>query len=281
MAHMKRYSVPGFWSVPKKGKIFVVRPSAGPHRKRESIPLQVLLREVLGYAQDAREAREILNSGGVLVDKRVRKEPKHPVGLMDVVEIPEINAHFRMVAGRKGLSAEKIGKEESHVKLCRITGKRNIRGGGFQLSLHDGRNLTIKKNAYKVGDSLLISLPGQDVLKHYGFDRGAKGTIIAGKNIGISGKVKDFIVKKNMLEKSTVTVESGNREIKTLTDYILIGEITKHAADRKPDRKEAKAKKREAVKKKRKERIAKQKKKRGRKKAEKMPSSKKKEAAEA
>jgi len=98
--------------------------------------------------------------------------------------------------------------------------------------------------------------------------------------VGISGKVKDFIVKKNMLEKSTVTIESGNREIKTLTDYILIGEITKHAADKKPDRREAKEKKREAVRKKRKERIVKQKKKRGRKKAEKIKSSKKKESAE-
>ncbi len=276
MAHMKRYSVPGFWPVPKKEKVFVVRPSAGPHGKRESIPLQVLLREVLGYAQDAREVRAILNTGGVLVDKRVRKEPKYPVGLMDVVEMPEINANFRIVAGRKGLSAEKIGKEETHVKLCRITGKRNIRGGGFQLSLHDGRNVTIRKNAYKVGDSLLISLPGQDILKHYGFEKGAKGTIIAGKNIGISGKVKDFIVKKNMLEKSTVTIESDKREIKTLTEYILIGEITKHAEDRKPDKREARQKKKEAVRKKRKERLAKQKKKKGRKRAEKMPSSKKK-----
>ena len=144
------------------------------------------------------------------------------------------------------------------------------------MSLHDGRNVTIRKNAYKVGDSLLISLPGQDILKHYGFEKGAKGTIIAGKNIGISGKVKDFIVKKNMLEKSTVTIESDKREIKTLTEYILIGEITKHAEDRKPDKREARQKKKEAVRKKRKERIAKQKKKKGRKRAEKMPSSKKK-----
>jgi len=143
MAHMKRYSVPGFWPVPKKEKVFVVRPSAGPHGKRECIPLQILLREVLGYAHTTREARVILNSGGVLVDKRVRKEPKYPVGLMDVFEIPEINAHFRIVAGRKGLSADKIGKEDTHVKLCRITGKRNIRGGLFQVSLHDGRNLRI------------------------------------------------------------------------------------------------------------------------------------------
>lgn len=276
MAHMKRYSTPRFWSVPKKERVFVVRPSAGPHGKRDCIPLRVLLREVLGYAQDAREVRSILNSGGVLVDKRVRKDPKYPVGLMDVLELPEINAHFRIVAGRRGLSAEKINKEETHVKLCRITGKRNLRGGGFQISLHDGRNLAIRKNAYVVGDSLLISLPGQEILKHCGFGKGAIGIIIAGKNIGISGKVKDFVVKKNMLEKSTVTIESGNREIKTLTDYILIGEITKHAAEKKTDRKEAKEKKSEAMKKKRKERLAKQKKKKGRKRAEKMPSSKKK-----
>jgi len=280
MAHMKRYSIPRFWSVPKKDDVFVVRPGAGPHGKRECIPIQVLLREILGYAQTAKEARDILNTGGVLVDKRVRKDPKYPVGLMDVLEIPDINAHFRIVVDRHGLSAKKIGKDDAHVKLCRITGKRNIRGGETQISLHDGRNLRIKKNAYRVGDSLMISLPNQDVVKHFKLEKGARGTIIAGKNIGATGKIKDFVVKKNMLEKPTVTIESDKKEINTLTAYILVGEISKHPADKKADRKETRKKKADAVRKKIKDRLAKQKKKKGRKKAEKIPSSKKKESAE-
>jgi len=276
MAHMKRYTIPRFWSVPKKDYVFVVRPSAGPHAKKECIPMQVLLRNVIGYAHTAKEARTILNTGGVLVDKRVRKDPKYPVGLMDVFEIPEINAHFRIVVDKHGLSAKKIGKDETNVKLCRITGKKNIKGGMFQLALHDGRNIAIKKNSYKVGDSLLISLPNQDVVKHFKFEKGVKGTIIAGKNIGATGKIKDFVVKKNMLEKPTVTIDSEKKEINTLTDYILVGEITKHAADKKVDKRDVKTKKTESVKKKRKDKLAKQKKKKGRVRAEKIPSSKKK-----
>lgn len=276
MAHMKRYSAPGFWNVPRKERVFTTAPSPGPHGRKECIPLRVLLREVLGYAHTAREANEILKTGSVLVDKRVRKDPGHPVGLMDVLEFPEGNVHFRVVPDKKGLAVKKIGQDEAHVKLCMITGKRNVRGGLFQLSLHDGRNLLLKKDSYRVGDSLLISLPGQDILKHFGFERGAKATIIAGKNTGFSGKVKEFTEKKNMLEKSTVTMESGNREIKTLRGYILLGEIEKHPHEKKQDRKEAREKKREGVKKKRKDRLAKQKKKKGRTKAEKMPSGKKK-----
>jgi small subunit ribosomal protein S4e len=225
MAHMKRYLIPEFWPIPKKERKWVVRPRPGPHALRLCMPLQILVKDVLGYAGGSREARKIIRQGKILVDRKQRKDPKFPVGLMDAVEIPELDAHYRMLLSKKGLKLEKAGKEESGRKLCRIRAKKTLKGGAFQIGLHDGRNITLKgKTPYRPGDSLLISLPDQKILKHFSLEKGAEALVTAGANMGISGRIKEIRDRKTMLKQSTVTLEIGKgKSIETLKDYILVG----------------------------------------------------------
>ncbi len=225
MAHMKRYRIPKFWPVPKKERKWVTRPSPGPHSLGFCMPLQVIVKDVLGYAKGSGEARKIVKAGKVLVDKKPKKDPGFPVGLMDIIEIPETNEFFRVILDRNGLRLEKAGREEAGKKLCKITGKRSMKGGMFQLSLHDGRNITVKgKTPYRPGDSLLISLPEQKVLKHFGLEKGADALVIAGANMGIAGRVKEIMERRSMLKKSMVVLETGKgRTIETLKEYILVG----------------------------------------------------------
>lgn len=225
MAHMKRYLIPKFWPVPKKERKWVVRPGSGPHPLGFCIPLQILVKDILGYAKGSREARKIVRAGKILVDKKERKDPKFPVGLMDTIEIPDAGQYLRVLLDRNGLRLEKTGKEDAGKKLCKIRGKKTLKGGVFQISLHDGRNILIKgKSPYRVGDSLLISLPGQKVVKHFRLEKGTDALVIAGANIGISGKIKEIRERKDMLRKSTVTLEiEKGKSIETLKDYILVG----------------------------------------------------------
>ncbi|RLJ09646.1 MAG: 30S ribosomal protein S4e [Candidatus Aenigmatarchaeota archaeon] len=225
MAHMKRYTIPKFWPVSKKENKFIVTPRPGPHPKHRSIPLKIIIRDILKYAENSREVKKILNEGKIMVDKKVRKEPGFPVGLMDVIEIPDTHEHFRVTVNSKGLTLEKISKTEAGVKLCRIQGKTTVKGGLTQLNLHDGRNILTKSKSYKVGDSVLISLPDQKILKHFSLAKGADAMIIAGRNVGVKGKIKDIQERKTMLERSIVTIESKNKEIKTLKDYVMVGKI--------------------------------------------------------
>ena len=67
---MKRLSAPKFWMVSRKEKRFVVRPSPGAHRKDRCIPITVVLRDVLKYAANAKEAKQIVKKGLVEVDGR-------------------------------------------------------------------------------------------------------------------------------------------------------------------------------------------------------------------
>ena len=161
-----------------------------------------------------------------MVDGKVRKDPNFPVGLMDVVEIPDTKEHFRMTVNRNGLFLEKISKTHSDSKLCRIEGKKTLKGGRFQLNLHDGRNVILKKDAYKVGDSLLISLPEQKIVRHFSLAKGVHALIIAGRNIGTEGRVGEIKQRKGMMEKSTITLTSGKKGIQTLKEYVMVGEFS-------------------------------------------------------
>lgn len=225
MAHLKRLKIPLTWPMSRKAEKFAVTPSPGPHPKMHCMPLRVILRDLLGYADNAREASQILNQGKVLVDKKPRKDSRFPVGLMDVVELPDARKQFRMVATKSGLQLQDIPEAEASYKTCKIIGKTTLKKGVTQLNLHDGRNIILKKDAYKVGDSITISLPEQKVLKHLRLEKGAPCFVTAGRNIGIHGKVKDIEKKQHMLEKSTVTLDTAHGDIKTLREYIFIADV--------------------------------------------------------
>jgi len=223
--HIKRYSVPKYWKIGKKGKKFAIAPRAGPHKKEKCIPLLVVIRDLLKLSENAREARKIIKSGEVLVDKKARKDPNYPLGLMDVLEIPSMNKAFRASVDRHGLFLAGIKPEESKIKLCRIQNKRTLRGGVFQINLHDGRNISSEKNVYRTNDSLLIELPSQKILKHFRFDKNSPALIISGKNIGVQGKIKEIFDRKTMLESSRVVLQTKDGEIETVKEYVLVGEV--------------------------------------------------------
>ena len=56
----------------------------------------------------------------VLVDGRIVKDSKFPVGLMDIVSIPKLNQHYRMLLDRRGkFELVKIPQGKEQWKLCR------------------------------------------------------------------------------------------------------------------------------------------------------------------
>lgn len=223
MKALKRYMMPKQWGMPRKANTWVVSSIPGPHGKHSCIPLQIIVRDVLRLADNAREARSIIFQGKILVDKKPRKEPGHPVGLMDVVEIPDMKKLYKVLATNKGMELKSITAESGEHKVCRIESKKSVKGGITQLGLHDGRSMLMKDSKdYARGDSLVIHLPDQKIIKHIKLAKGAEALIIAGRNRGEKGKIKEIKVRKNMLEKSNVIIQGKEREIKTPLDYVMI-----------------------------------------------------------
>lgn len=196
--HLKRLPAPRSWAIPRKTAFWAMRPSPGPHPIEASVPVGVILRDMLRVCDNAREARQILNARGVLVDRRVVVDPTFPVGLMDVLALEEIPAHYRMMIDVRGrLALVPIEASDGTWKLCRIEDKTTVRGGKTQVNLHDGRNVLLPKDAYRAGATLKLALPDQEVLGHYELAPGAVAFIRGGQHVGELARILEVRRTRN------------------------------------------------------------------------------------
>eukprot|EP00442_Polarella_glacialis_P059203 CAMPEP_0115152852 /NCGR_PEP_ID=MMETSP0227-20121206/66388_1 /TAXON_ID=89957 /ORGANISM="Polarella glacialis, Strain CCMP 1383" /LENGTH=92 /DNA_ID=CAMNT_0002563501 /DNA_START=6 /DNA_END=281 /DNA_ORIENTATION=+ len=85
--HLKRMFAPKHWMLDKLKGRWAPKPSAGPHKLRECMPLIVMLRERLKYALTYREVKMIVMQRLIKVDGKVRSDMFYPSGFMDVVQI--------------------------------------------------------------------------------------------------------------------------------------------------------------------------------------------------
>ncbi|GMP51338.1 hypothetical protein CsSME_00017604 [Camellia sinensis var. sinensis] len=80
--HLKRLNAPKHWMLDKLGGAFAPKPSSGPHKSRECLPLILILRNRLKYALTYREVISILMQRHILVDGKVRTDKTYPSGFM-------------------------------------------------------------------------------------------------------------------------------------------------------------------------------------------------------
>merc|ERR1719197_953614 len=117
---IKRVAAPKAWYLGKLNGVYGTRPSPGPHKLRECIPLTVLLQQRLKYALNRQEARKIVKNkeGLIKIDGKIRKDPRFPLGICDVVSIDRTKENFRILYDTKGrFQAHRISAEEASFKL--------------------------------------------------------------------------------------------------------------------------------------------------------------------
>jgi small subunit ribosomal protein S4e len=207
--HLKRLAMPRSWPLPRKTSVWVSKPKPGAHSLERGMPLNMIMRDVLGVATSNREVRHILNQGLVSIDGRVCKETRRSVGLMDVLTLGEDN--YRCVLDHKGrLRYRPIPASDASWKVCRIEGKTTIKGGKTQLNLHDGRNVIVDDaSAYSTNDALKIALPSQDILEHITFAEGTRCFLIGGVHVGTFADVREYIVKRSSMANEVQFDEFG------------------------------------------------------------------------
>ena len=115
--HLKRLNAPTHWMLDKLSDVFAPRPSAGPHKLRECLPLCIFLRNRLYYALTYKEVKDILRQRSIKVDGKVRTDVTYPAGLMDVIRIDKTGEHFRLIYDPRGhYKVHRIRAEEA--KYC-------------------------------------------------------------------------------------------------------------------------------------------------------------------
>ena len=177
------------------------------------MPVNLIVRVVLGRAQSAREVRFIVHNELIKVDGRVCKDTRRGVGLMDVLSLGD--EHFRCMLDANGrLRYVKISAEEASWKLVRVEGKTTLKGGKTQLNFHDGRNMLVDDpKEFNTGDSIKLSLPDQEVLEHIKFEDGVRCYLIGGTHVGEMASMKERIVKRSSMPNEVAFDEFGTTEV--------------------------------------------------------------------
>lgn len=186
--YLKRYAAPPAWLIPRKTTLYVTKPNPGAHALVGALPLNLILKQ-LSLANTSREAKKLLLAKHVLVDGKRVIDPRFPVGLFDTVEIPDTKQAFRMSMDLKGRLIMQPAPKDAHHKPCKITNKTMTNGKKLQINLIDGRNIVADKAAYKVGDTLVIEVPSQKIIKHLKLEAGAHVLVTGGRYLGHAVKV--------------------------------------------------------------------------------------------
>ncbi len=219
--HNKRYNAPTEkWGIPTKESFWAPSPAPGPHSADTSIPLIVVLRDILRYTETSKEAEHILAERKVEVDGKVTTDKNRPVGLMDVISIPDISENYRVLFDQKGkFRLLSIDESQAGWKPVRIQDKTTLKGGITQYNLHDGTNIRTEDGSkYKTKDVLKLQLPSRKILDSLEFGEGQMALVTGGDHIGELGTIKEYEVIRGS-QPNFVHFESG---ITTVEDYAFV-----------------------------------------------------------
>merc|ERR1712071_618616 len=171
--HLKRLAAPKSWMLDKLGGVFAPRPSTGPHKLRESLPMVVFLRNRLKYALNNSEVTKIVMQRLIKVDGKVRTDPNYPAGFMDVITIDKTGEYFRLVYDVKGrVAIHRITAEEAQYKLCKVKRVQVGPKGIPFLTTHDGRTIRYPDPLVKVNDTIQLDIMTSKIKDFIKFESG-------------------------------------------------------------------------------------------------------------
>jgi len=175
----------------KLGGVFAPRPSTGPHKLRECLPLMIFLRNRLKYALTYSECKKIVNQRLIKIDGKVRTDKTYPCGFMDVITIEKTGENFRLLYDVKGrFTIHRITKEESTYKLCKV--KKLLVGpkGVPALVTSDGRTIRYPDPSIKVNDTVQVDIKSGKITDFIKFDSGNLCMMTGGHNLGRVGVIQ-------------------------------------------------------------------------------------------
>lgn len=242
--HMKRLNAPKHWMLDKLGGTWAPRPSAGPHKLRECLPLSLVLRNRLRYALTRREVLQIVMRRSVQVDGNVRTDINYPAGFQDVITLPKSSEQFRLLYDVKGrFVLHRITPEEASYKLCRIqkvdkAKKASIGSNPFQsgqlsaipyVVTHDGRTIRFADPAFKVNDTIKLDLATGRPVGHFKFQAGQLAMVTRGHNVGRVGSIVSVEHHPGSFDIAHIKDKRGNAFATRIGNVFVIGDGTKPA----------------------------------------------------
>jgi len=221
--HQKRLSVPKSWPVERKTETFTVKADAGPHGEA-GVPLLIVLRDVLGYADSRKEARYALNNDSVLINGKAVSDEERPVGMFDILAFVERDEYYRVFPGEGGrLALTPIDEDSAQSKLGKIVGKQAVSGDQLQLTLHDGQTLLVEEDTeYDGGDSIVVGNEDDAVVAHFEYEEGALVTAVNGAHAGEIGEVDEIQVTPGSSSNNVLVSQEDGEGFETVEEFVVV-----------------------------------------------------------
>lgn len=214
--HLKVQHTPNTWPIKRKNATFITRPHPGAHKMELSLPLNIIFKKLLGKAKTNKEVTKLLHNHEILLNGKRKKDYKQAMGLLDILFIPTTGESYTMLIGtNKKLTMQEIDKKEASQKICKIVGKKIVKKGVTQLKTHDGRTILVKKDEYKTGESILLSIPKQEIKQLLKLEAGACILLTGGKYVGKIASVVE-------INADVLRFKHDSKEFETKKDYATV-----------------------------------------------------------
>ncbi|EGW14036.1 40S ribosomal protein S4 [Cricetulus griseus] len=204
------------------------RPSTGPHKLRECLPLIIFLRNRLKYALTGDEVKKICMQRFIKIDGKVRTDITYPAGFMDVISIDKTGENFRLIYDTKGrFAVHRITSEEAKYKLCKVRKIFVGTKGIPHLVTHDARTIRYPDPLIKVNDTIQIDLETGKITDFIKFDTGNLCMVTGGANLGRIGVITNRERHPGSFDVVHVKDANGNSFATRLSNIFVIGKGNK------------------------------------------------------
>jgi small subunit ribosomal protein S4e len=217
MGHVNRQNIGKFWPIARKGTKYLALAS---HDKSDSIPLVVVLRDVLKVVRNRKELQRVINEKQIQINHKEVQNTNYPVCLFDVINIVSNKKNYQAILSKhKKMIFNEVSDKEAESKIFKVSDKKILPGEKIQINLMHGKNI-ISDEKVKTGDSILLNLKDNKIMKVLPMEKGNNAFVIKGKHAGYSGQI-DEIVSRGGKEIAKIRSEEGKVNVWTKNIIII------------------------------------------------------------
>tara|TARA_Y100000310_G_C20670727_1_gene810117 strand:+ start:831 stop:1481 length:651 start_codon:yes stop_codon:yes gene_type:complete len=214
MAYLKRQKIGKFWPIARKGTKYVARST---HDQHNSIPLIVVMRDILKIVRNKKELKRSLNEKQILINNKEIRETNYPINLFDIVNF--VNKNYRAsLSENKKMIFEEISDKEAETKVYKIISRKLLSKNKIQLNLMQGKNILSDEKA-KTGDSVVLNLKENKIEKIIPMEKGKTGFALKGKHMGSVGEIVEIMERGG---KSIAKIKSKDGNINVWVKNIIV-----------------------------------------------------------
>lgn len=219
MAHINRQNIGKFWPIPRKGTKYL---AVASYNQYESIPLVVVVRDILKIVRNKKELQRLINEKRIKINHKEIRNTNYPVCLFDIINLPDIKKNYKAIfSDKKKMIFEGIPDKEAETKIFKILNKKILAEKKVQINLMHGKNI-ISKEKVNTGDSILLNLKDNKIIKIIPMEKGKNIFVIKGKHMGEKGKIDSIMERGGKTLAKIISDKAGKEKINVWIKNIIV-----------------------------------------------------------